>query len=303
VLDDVALGMPINESLALRAGSLAKFESSFDTFARKTAAAYGAKVDWRDDDLPAIPKGKSADVAAWLEERPNHYLGRVRYAAALVAEGNLDRAGEVLRTLVAEAPQWAGDESPYTLLAKVHREKKDVVGERKVLEDSAERSEDALETFKRLIELAIEAKDEAALHRNVERYLAVRPLDAFPYRSAAEHSARKEDAVWAVAAARSLLALEPDDRSGAHYLLATKLHAAGDAEAKRQVLLALEETPRFRDAQKLLLKIVGAVERKDQTEAKVKSPAPKPNTESMPAAPPSSTLPPITQRKPALVEP
>jgi predicted Zn-dependent protease len=292
VLDDVALGMPINESLELRAGTLAKFESSFDTFARKKAAAYGAKVDWRDDDLPAIPKGKSTDIAAWLEERPNHYLGRVRYARALVEEGQLDRAGEVLRTLVADAPEWAGDESPYTLLAKIHRDKKDTAGERKVLENSAGRSEDALETFKRLIELAIESKDEAALHRNVERYLAVRPLDEFPYRSAAEHSARKEDAAWAVSAARSLVAIEPDDRSGAHYLLATKLHAAGDTEAKRQVLLALEETPRYRDAQKLLLKIVADAKQKPDAKKPDKPP-------TSPSAVPSASTP----RQPTRVEP
>ena len=40
--------------------------------------------------------------------------------------------------------------------------------------------------------------------------------------------------------------------------LATALHAQGrDVEAKRQVLKALEEAPRYRAAHRLLLKIVG----------------------------------------------
>ena len=60
----------------------------------------------------------------------------------------------------------------------------------------------------------------------------------------------------AIQAAYSLLALNPPDKAGAHYRLAKLLHATGDPEAKRQVLMALEETPRFRDAQRLLLKLV-----------------------------------------------
>jgi uncharacterized protein HemY len=42
-----------------------------------------------------------------------------------------------------------------------------------------------------------------------------------------------------------------------HYQLARLLHARGDseAEAERQVLQALEDAPRFRDAQRLLLEI------------------------------------------------
>jgi predicted Zn-dependent protease len=311
VLDDVAMGMPINESLELRAGKLAEFEKSFAAFAKKTATGYGEKVDWRDDDLPAIPKGKSADIAAWLEERPNHYLGRIRYAKALVEEGNLKRAEEVLQTLISEARQWAGDESPYTLLAQVHRRKKDVAAERKTLEDSASRSEDALETFKRLIELAIETQDEAALRRNVERYLAVRPLDEFPYRSAAENSARKDDASWAVGAARSLLALDPDDRAGAHFLLATKLHAHGDAEAKRQALLALEETPRYRDAQRLLVTIVDEANRKAEAtkvEASKKKNDAKPSDPKRAdlkstSTPSPATTPSAPLRKPTVVAP
>ena len=54
-------------------------------------------------------------------------------------------------------------------------------------------------------------------------------------------------------------AVEPADRAGAHYLLAKLLHATNDDSAKRHALLALEETPRFRDAQRLLLAIVNLV--------------------------------------------
>lgn len=264
LLDDVAAGVPINDALELRTGSLNGFEQAFDKFARARAADYGLKVDWSDDELASIPKGPAESISAWLEQHPNHYLGRLRFGRALLDEKRHEQAAEVLKSLTADVPQWAGDESPYALLAEAYRGKGDTTAERRTLEDSASRSDDALETFRRLIELAITAGDDDALHTNVERYLEVRPLDEFPYRSAAEHagSARSENS-WSAAAARSLIALEPEDRSGAHLLLARRLHALHDPQAKRHALLALEETPRFRDAQQLLLQIVDA-EKKPQ---------------------------------------
>jgi predicted Zn-dependent protease len=287
VLDDVGAGMPINESLERRTGSLAGFDKAFDKYARERATAYGPKVDWSEEDLPKVPQGPSASIAKFLEENPKHFLARLRYGRALLEEKQFDKARTVLEALVSDAPQWAGDESPYALLAQTHRERQDTAAERNVLEQSAERSDDALETYRRLIELAIAAKDTAALHRNVERYLGVQPLDEFAYRSLAEQTpwdvaAKSAESAKAVAAARSLLALEPDDLAGTHYLLARRLHAAEDAEAKRHTLLALEETPRYREAQQLLLKIV---DEKKAADAKPKQ------------------RPPTTPRRPTMVEP
>lgn len=256
VLDDVARGMPINDSLELRTGSLHGFEKAFDTYARKIAASYGPDVDWNDDDLPAIPQGPASSIAAWLKERPQHYRGRLRYARALIEGDDFAEAAKVLEGLTKDVPEWAGDESPYALLARAHRELKDTTAERKTLEASAARSDDALETYRRLIELAVADKDFAALAKYTERYLAVDPLSEFPYRSLAEQGEQIKDAKAAVGAARSLVALEPADRAGAHFLLAKLLHNSNDPEAKRHALLALEETPRFRDAQRLLLTIV-----------------------------------------------
>jgi tetratricopeptide (TPR) repeat protein len=59
----------------------------------------------------------------------------------------------------------------------------------------------------------------------------------------------------AIQAYRVLLQLDPPDPAEAHYRLAVLLHRQGDPGAKRQVLQALEEAPRFRDALRLLLQI------------------------------------------------
>lgn len=256
VLEDVAAGMPINDSLALRTGSLDGFEESFVEFAENKAHEYGPDVDWQDDDLPPIPQGPAASIAAWLQERPQHYRGRFLYARALMKENDFPEARKVLESLVKDVPQWAGDESPYFPLAKTLQELKESAAERAVLEASAARSEDALETYRRLIQIAVANKDADALQKNVERFLAVDPLQEYPYRNLAEQGIGERSITEAAAAARSLLALEPADVAGTHFLLAKLLHAAKDPEAKRHALLALEETPRYRDAQRLLLAIV-----------------------------------------------
>ena len=55
---------------------------------------------------------------------------------------------------------------------------------------------------------------------------------------------------------RAWLLMDPEDPAEAHFRLATLLFAKRDPNAKRHVLEALEAAPRYRDAQKLLLKIV-----------------------------------------------
>lgn len=276
VLEDVAAGMPINDSLELRTGSLEGFEESFVEFAEDKAHEYGPDVDWQDDDLPPIPQGPAEAIAAWLQERPQHYRGRFLYARELMKETEFAEARRVLESLVKDVPQWAGDESPYLLLGKTLQELKDAAAEKAVLEASAARSEDALETYRRLIQVAVAEKDAAALRKNVERFLAVDPLQEYPYRHLAEQGTVLQKTgdrtiTEAAAAARSLLALEPADVAGTHFLLAKLLHTANDPAAKRHALLALEETPRYREAQQLLLAIVDA-EKRDAEKKPIQQP-------------------------------
>jgi hypothetical protein len=51
------------------------------------------------------------------------------------------------------------------------------------------------------------------------------------------------------------LKLDPPDAAGAHYQLARLLYRTGHPAAKRHLLQALEEAPRFREAHKLLLEM------------------------------------------------
>ena len=59
----------------------------------------------------------------------------------------------------------------------------------------------------------------------------------------------------AIEALRALLAIGPADPAEIHYRLALLLQQQNDPKAKRHVLTALEQAPRFRAAHKLLLEI------------------------------------------------
>ena len=90
----------------------------------------------------------------------------------------------------------------------------------------------------------------------------------------------------AITAYRRLLLLDPPDPVDVHFQLARLLHEQGSSgdEAERQVLQALEEAPRYRDAQRLLLEI------KDES--------PKPDTSPATSNPATTPLSPANQSNP-----
>jgi tetratricopeptide (TPR) repeat protein len=94
---------------------------------------------------------------------------------------------------------------------------------------------------------------------NVQKWLAVNPLLPAAQRWRAEAAQQLPAPREAIAAYRALLVLDPADPAGLHHSLAELLLAEGDkTAARRHVLQALEEAPRYRAAQKLLLRIVDA---------------------------------------------
>src|SRR5207245_7240537 len=129
------------------------------------------------------------------------------------------------------------------------------------------------DAFLRLMDLEQSATNWPAVVENAQRFLAVNPLLPQPYRylALASEELGKTDA--AVQACQKLLLLDPPDPAEVHFRLARLLHQTGDPAAKRQVLQALEEAPRFRDAHRLLLEINGELQG-----AKEKAGAPGPES-------------------------
>lgn len=141
--------------------------------------------------------------------------------------------------------------------AEAHRQQGETAREREVLEKLASLDSEQPAVVARLAELAEAAGDGEAAHRNARRMIALNPM----WPEAQLRLARAAEAIGradeAIAAGRALLRLDPADPADAHFRLARLLKERDRPAARRHVLLALAEAPRFRDAHRLLLELAG----------------------------------------------
>ena len=161
------------------------------------------------------------------------------------------------RELIKLFPSQSGGDSAYLMLAKAHRELNEHKEEHKVLSQFVVLTDDAFDVYLRLMELEAKAKGWKAVQSNAERALAVNPLLAAPYRYLAEAAEALKQTDAAIGAWQKVLKLDPRDPAEAHYRLARLLYSKDDPNAKRHLLMALEEAPRFREAHKMLLEMNG----------------------------------------------
>lgn len=254
VLVDLSVGMPINESLGRYTGSIATLDAEFAKWARDKANELAPKADWT---TPEIPRRASVEViSTWLKDHPNNYPALQRLADAQLTAKDLSGLKATLAKMIELYP--AGG-TPYAFLAQIHRDEKDVRAEREVLLKIAALTANNLDAFARLSELSAESGDWQTARKFTLRSLGVNPLHPDTHRRAAKAAEQLKDHALAIESYQALLLLEPFDTAELHYLLATNYQAQKKlAEAKRQALLALEETPRYRAAQQLLLELVPA---------------------------------------------
>ncbi|HEX5103234.1 MAG TPA: hypothetical protein VFV87_05460, partial [Pirellulaceae bacterium] len=294
VLVDLSVGMPINESLGRYAGSIEALDKEFADYARQHAEAMAPKADWSE---PELPRRASAElIAAWLKDHPNNYAALLRLAQQQV---NDEQWGEAIQTAEKLRDLYPSDQSaagPYGILAAVYKELGKNKEERAVLERWAELSDDDTAMFSRLIELTQKEGDFTSTKRYALRWLGVNPLIPAPHRAAAAAAEALGEPALAAPCYQALLRLEPIDTAELHLKLATALRKTGDLPAaKRQALLALEETPRYRAAHQLLLAI--AADPRSTRPATTPKPSEKPPAQTKkpetkpPAIPPPATKP------------
>ncbi|MBI4622860.1 MAG: tetratricopeptide repeat protein [Verrucomicrobia bacterium] len=256
VLRDLRDGAEINAALAKNTVPLALLEKEFAAYAREQAGQLGSKLDWEKPEPGLLLPEGATELAAWEKKHAdNYWLLRLR-AQRLAEEQKWAEAKAPLQRLVELFPQQKGGEAAHRPLVAAWRALGDTAGELDALKKWAEVDDEAPDAYLRLMELAALEKDWPTVARNAERYLAVNPLVPTPYRYQAQASAETGDISTAVVAWRTLLQLEVPDAPDAHFQLARLLQRRGEyAEARQHTLLALEETPRFREALRLLLEL------------------------------------------------
>ena len=191
----------------------------------------------------------------WAKNHPTNFWVLTRKANDLVEDKKWAEAKPILQQLIEAYPDYVGPESAYRMLAAAHRALGETNLEREVLERFAAKDDEAQDAYGRLMELDVASKDWPSVQTNSLRYLAVNPLVPPPYRYLAQASEQTGDTAYGIAAYHALLQLDPPDLAEAHFRLAELLHKTGDPSARRHVLQALEEAPRYPAALRLLLEI------------------------------------------------
>jgi tetratricopeptide (TPR) repeat protein len=280
ILSDLGEGVEINQALAKRTVPMDQLETEFTEFAQQKARDLAPGLDW--EKPPGLERGAAtrlslrqprtaetnssdldfaeapAGVTNSEAEPGTNFWRLVQRAEDLVESKKWAEAKAPLEKLVKLYPEFIGPDCAYRLLAAAHRELGETNAERQVLAQLAARDDSALGAYRRLMELGAAAKDWPEVAKNAQRYTAVDPLVALPYKYLGQAADELGDTKNGIMAYRAMLALDPADPAEVHFKLAKLLQKEGNPEAKRQVLEALEEAPRYREALKLLLEIEGS---------------------------------------------
>ncbi|MBL8850468.1 MAG: tetratricopeptide repeat protein [Planctomycetaceae bacterium] len=257
VLADLREGITINDALERRVAPLDDLQVGFDASVQEQLAAYAPGADWSDPFEMLSPSASPEAWRDWIKANPGNVAALTTYAQMLINGRQLDEARDILKQAVKLNPTAGGPDSAARLLATVYRQLGDTANERELLLHCVQHDSGAFDASLRLIELATEAGDWQAVHGHAVQALAVNPLVPQPHRALADSAEQLNLPDEAIAALRSLLVLPHDNAAELHFRLARLLAAQGDSiEARRQVLMALEQAPRYRDAQALLLTLV-----------------------------------------------
>jgi tetratricopeptide (TPR) repeat protein len=259
ILDDLANDTPINAALARHTVPLDQLDQQFMEYAVKRAESLAEGADWAVPEWD--PEAGIEALVQWNEQHPKSVLGLRLLAAELLEQGRWQEAKTPLEQLIRLYPENTDADNAYRMLASVHRELGERDAECAVLEQLAVMDADAVDVYSRLMELYEEKDDWEGVARNADRLLAVNPLLRGPHRLMARAAEELEMPDRAIRAYRALVRMDPIDPAETHYRLARLLAQRGDrTAARRQVLMALDQAPRFRDAHRLLLELVASPE-------------------------------------------
>jgi len=255
LLVDLGVGMPINEALPRYVGPLEQFNSEFAEFAEGRALDLGNNADWSKDDLPE--QASVQELRDWNEAHPRNYWGLRLLATALAGAREWNAARPIVERLLELYPEDTTPGNALALLARIERESDDPAAERSALERLARLDSDSLSAFTRLAELCADTRDWPATAQYARRVLAVNPLMPVGHETLARAGEQLEQYDDVAEALAALGEMEPVDPAGLHYRIAVAYDKLGQRNfARRHVLIALEEAPRYREAQQLLLRIV-----------------------------------------------
>lgn len=255
ILNDLGRGVAINDAIERHTVPLSVLEPAFEKHAKAIANNLAPDVDWTKPDLPSLLNGEGESLDDFVAKNPNNLFALTAKAELHLEAEEWAAAAKPLKQLLKIYPGYTGGQNAYESLARVYQHLGNTEEERKLLESFAQLEADAVAANSRLIEIDKASQNWPGIAAAADRLTAINPFFPQAYRSAAESAERQNEPHKAIAAYNSLLGLGTENTAVINYNLARLKYQLGEGDAKRHVLLALEEAPRFRDALRLLTQI------------------------------------------------
>ena len=255
LLVDLGIGVPMQDALARIYGDSDTLDNDFKEFATAAAKKLFAEQPQEEVELPkALSLSK---LKAFVAEHPQHF-GAARQLASAYIEG--EKWAEAIKVLESLDRLWSEDADTggtLSTMAMVYRKLDQPEKERQTLDRIATLSSDNLPALTRLIELSQADQQWDKVVGYANKLLAVQPLITLGHNALSEAGKYTGDFAAVARSYGALLDLQPLDAGRYHYELAEARFRLNELDTAREhVLIALEETPRYRAAQQLLLKIV-----------------------------------------------
>ncbi len=254
VLSDLGSGLAINDALERHTQGLDALESGFTEFLTRQAAALAPEADFSAAELEQIPANDPAALNSFLQQHPNNVPALTRQAALQLDSSPAD-AENTLRTLIRLVPEDDSTTAARRTLAELLRQQNRTGEEAELLREHLKRSADDVEAAMRLQELCLEQQLHAEVVQLGQLIFAADPFRTVPLQRTADAAVADHNSSAAVNALEALLQLQPDDAPRLRFRIARLLRDSDPASARRQLLLALEQAPRFREAHRLLLEL------------------------------------------------
>jgi tetratricopeptide (TPR) repeat protein len=242
-----ALGTDLDQ---MQSGFDQTIERMFGSMRRAMALPEGV------EELLKMPAPALKTIA---DANPRSFPVQMALGSALRKAGQVDEAMQAFERAAALVPLAGGPGSPHEQLAAMALEKKDRA--RAITELTALVAVDFnnVEAARQLADLLRQSgvEDAARLAPVYQRIAAIDPFDPEAHAMLGRFALARNEADTAAREFRTVIALGPVDKAAAYTDLGESYFNSGKrAEAKKQVLAALEIAPGYERAQGLLLKLV-----------------------------------------------
>ena len=254
ILDSLGKGVPINDSISRHAGPIHLLDKKFEQYVMSAAKHYGEKFNWEK------PDGPIADIegwTTWLKDHENSFYGLIGLATAQLKDSQPRAALATIESFEKLLPEDTKESATEVIKAASWRKLKNLENETLALESVLTLESSEIDACSRLLQIYYDTKDTKNVKRMAKLLQAINPLLKSSHRTLALVAEKENDDQLAIDSLSALASMNPLDKADTHYRLALAQFRQDDVlAAKRNVLLALEAAPRFRDAHKLLLEIV-----------------------------------------------